>query len=745
MNWLGDDGSDTEVGFSISNDYAKRYNKWRQGEELERLKNKYGDVESDSSTSEEEDEDAVELTKDVEKQFLKTLSALKEKNPKIYDANVRFFEKKPDDRGSSEKKNKKEKNTPLTVAEYTRKQLLEKGHISDEEEKPLEEMTHVEQEQALKESFKDVLKDSDDEEDDWGGMFKKRTKTADELKKEDDDYREWLAGQKETIENDDTQKDLKTLHDYWTDPKLDEREAFLKDYILHKRYLEKDETDKIPSYEEIVNDSGESSDEFDQKQQQFEHKYNFRYEEPDQEFIKRYPRIMEQSLRKKDDKRKKHREDVKARKDAERAKKEEELKRLKTLKRQEIMDKIQQLQQITGNDEMPFDTNDVEGDFDPEEHDRRMAQLFSDEYYNVGGEDEKPDCPVVNEDLEIENWDEWDGREGNSQENIDRDELHCEDPGFIMDCDYDPNRNNNFQEEIIESTRNRRKRRKQSKFASVLAKPKPLFDPKDKTFEKYVDEYYSLDYEDLIGDIPCRFRYRKTVPNDFGLSVEEILAAPDRELNAWASLKKITRRRPDHNELNDVKTYQKKKQDWGLKKKILPTVFAPPDPDEEPKPETATGKKKKKRKLSEVDEKLIPPIEDQPKGKKKKKLEPEIVVEKIYKKKKNVEPEPEPIDNINDNQSPNKKKKKKRKAEDEPQGDSIVQKKKKKKMELVDKKQPVENGSANNKKSKKKGKNKKDFKNDKSNSNIKFSDERLRAFGINPKKFKNKNKNFNKR
>lgn len=59
-------------------------------------------------------------------------------------------------------------------------------------------------------------------------------------------------------------------------------------------------------------------------------------------------------MRKKDDRRKIHREEVKQRKQAERSKKDEELKRLKTLKKKEIMEKIQKLQHITGNQDIAF-------------------------------------------------------------------------------------------------------------------------------------------------------------------------------------------------------------------------------------------------------------------------------------------------------------------------------------------------------------------------------------------------------
>lgn len=74
--------------------------------------------------------------------------------------------------------------------------------------------------------------------------------------------------------------------------------------------------------------------------------------------IKRYPRTMENSARKTDDRRKIKRQETKDRKKKEKEEKMKELKKLQELKRNEIEEKLEKLKEITGNFDIAFEVGD---------------------------------------------------------------------------------------------------------------------------------------------------------------------------------------------------------------------------------------------------------------------------------------------------------------------------------------------------------------------------------------------------
>lgn len=417
------DSSDEEEdsgNLNINESYATSYNRFREKEQFQKLKDKYGEEaakktlnenedDSDDESSSSEDDEAEALTEQIERDFFKTMAYLKSKDPKIYDGKTTFFEE-----AELTAKDKKVKEKPLYIGDMERKVMLEKGGEFDEiddNELKAKSMgkSYVDEMQDLKDSFKKAHEDESDEDED--SLLKPKIKTEATKYQEEEDYKKWLAGQKVEIKDEKTKKELSGLRDFWTNKSLDKDEKFLRDYILKKGYLEEEETDDIES--KTLKDTNNSEDEkkleeFEEKQEEFEHKYNFRFEEPDQDFIKRYPRTMllQDTMRKKDNSRKRKREEVKARKLEEKQKKREELKQLKALKRKEIAEKIKTLQKVVGNkDFCPFKEQDIDDDFDPAEYDKRMSEVF-DNYNDEIEDTEKPvfsdlSDPELEDELEV--------------------------------------------------------------------------------------------------------------------------------------------------------------------------------------------------------------------------------------------------------------------------------------------------------------------------------------------------------
>lgn len=178
---------------------------------------------------------------------------------------------------------------------------------------------------------------------------------------------------------------------------------FLKNYILNRGWLDKRAKHR-PTYREIVKDTteeetyepapgpsgsnatalvDEDSDEFE-KAEEFETKYNFRFEEAEGNEITTHARDagIDKSVRKTDESRKVARQAVKDRKAALKLERAEELKRLKNLKRQEILDKLAQIRTVAGaTEDFDFDGVDLEGEYDPDAHASSMAKVFDERFY----------------------------------------------------------------------------------------------------------------------------------------------------------------------------------------------------------------------------------------------------------------------------------------------------------------------------------------------------------------------------
>ncbi|XP_054278378.1 protein FAM133-like isoform X1 [Macrosteles quadrilineatus] len=88
------------------------------------------------------------------------------------------------------------------------------------------------------------------------------------------EYRDWLRGQKEHVGNEQVKNDLDALHNFWTNPTLNKDEQFLRDYILNKKFLEPDDNFNLEEELKKLNDEEEEIE----KEFLYEHKYNCRFE-----------------------------------------------------------------------------------------------------------------------------------------------------------------------------------------------------------------------------------------------------------------------------------------------------------------------------------------------------------------------------------------------------------------------------------------------------------------------------------
>eukprot|EP00177_Eucheuma_denticulatum_P001920 GFKZ01003429.1.p1 GENE.GFKZ01003429.1~~GFKZ01003429.1.p1 ORF type:complete len:728 (+),score=216.51 GFKZ01003429.1:114-2297(+) len=527
-----------------------------------------------SSSSEEEDEFGELLTKGIDRRVRETLEAIRRKDPKIYDKSSHFFR----NRGNNEESSEEEKSIKddgaasedepvagwdaiesaanaemkkLTVKDYVRQRLLKDGRLSDSEDDADElegnsddDGEHGEKRQnSLDVSKNDgdlqmnggegvndstangertnglgkhvddntgsVVNDGDLEDEDSGDdFFSKKKKTAEEIEEEEKDFQIFL--QKKGKKSSGKAGEELLLHSYLENEKPDEKERFLRDFVLNNGWLDRNAGDapRANEYEIEVDtedpDKTDSDDEkkaeedekFEEKVDTFEAKYNFRFEDPEGTQIVSHGREIPNSMRRPDERRKRAREARRLRKQREKIDKIEEIKRLKSLKRKEIQARLIAIEEAAGEG-LDLSGMDLDGDFDPEEFNRQMEAKFGDEYY-------------ATKDTEMK-------------------ELADEGAANASERRFEGKRTEKVPEEIREDV------------------------------NKLVDEYYDLNYEDIVGGTPVRFKYKKVEAEAFNMTAEDILGMEDKDLNSLVSMKYLA----PYRSVRDTK-----KQSWRVREKL---------------------------------------------------------------------------------------------------------------------------------------------------------------------------------
>lgn len=575
---LEDSDSDHEEQLQINKKYAEDFQSRKQKEELKRVRFEVGrdllfGSDSDASTSESEDEDAELLTDKLDVDIVKTINALRNKDPRIYDRKQRFFQEEPDgdegvdeDESDDEQSKKREKR----FKDILREQVLEKIEKEEQGESvtlPAEEedddevdqkrgkasearsasrLAYDDTQKELRKAFIDSTKDSDnDSSSDHEGLLKVRSKQSAE--EEAAARRELLT---ELSKLEETTEATSDLVDHKGE--VQNGEKFLLDFFKKRAWVEKEDDsdsdgdDERPSFAAKTNDGNDSDASLEDldKTDDFEARYNFRFEEAAagvQSGAKlsniSYAREGVNTLRRNDEKRKAKREARKERKAADRKAKEEQLKRLKNAKRQEMEEKLKRVKAIIGDVEGRGAAIDeaaimklLEGDFDPDKFEELMNATYNESFYEGEESEWKTDQDVRNslqqdEDGELlVGQDDADGGLYDDGGDDDNDGDEQMDEGDQDDGDW-ADEEEEYQEEEPQE--------------SELEK---------KMKERMMEELYKLDYEDIVAGQPTRFKYRKVKPNRYGLSPEEILFAKDTTLKQYVSLKKMVpyREEPEH-------------------------------------------------------------------------------------------------------------------------------------------------------------------------------------------------------
>ncbi|KAI4694035.1 uncharacterized protein J4E84_002615 [Alternaria hordeiaustralica] len=531
-----DEGSDSDgggVSLKVNEEYARKFEHNKKRAEKFRLEEKYGkdkafqnggDESEDSEEGVEEDDAAELLDEDLDEQVNATLQALRAKDPRIYNKEVKFYrELEEGENGTGEKK----KEPSMTLRDYHTKNLLEGKYTAEDEDEDAPPKTYAQEQEDARQDLVKALKDADEEEDDDFIVAKEKPQKS--------------KSDKPKITAEDVEKADQ-------DP-----ETFLSNFMASRAWV----PTQSARFQPLLSDDEDE----DAAADEWENSYNLYFEDTTgaNEKIMTYARdAVASTTVRRDDKsgRRKAREAARQKREAERREKEQELARLRKLKVEDMENKVKQIRKIGGLSGRDFNIDEwkdvLEADWSDEQWDAEMQKRFGDAYYGDTVEDEeeggkkskKPKKPKFDDDIDIKDL-VPDFKDDSEEE---RPDLSSDEEMPDAEAEDDD-------EEAGTSSKKSSKQRKQER-----AEAKSTARRDRRLIENLVNQ--NLEYEAALAAKPSkaasRFRYRETSPTSFGLTARDILLADDKALNDFAGLKKLAAFRDPIKKKKDKKFLSKK-------------------------------------------------------------------------------------------------------------------------------------------------------------------------------------------
>jgi protein KRI1 len=504
------------------------------------VEEKYGkgralqDPAEDSEDSEEgvEEDDAAELLDEtLDDEVNATLQALRAKDPRIYNKDVKFYHEVDEDGDDA---NDAEKEQTMTLRQYHTKNLLE-GNFTGEDDEDAPPKTYAQEQEEARRNLVKEMHAAAEEDGEGDDFLVAKPKPA--------------SSKKDRVKI--TAEDVEQAD---KDP-----ETFLSNFMASRAW--------VPSGASRFKPLESDDDSEDAAADEWEHSYNLYFEDTAgaNEKIMTYARdaVASTTVRRDDATgRRKAREAARAKREAERRQKEQELARLRKLKVEEMEQKVQQIRKIGGLSGRDFKIDEwkgvLEADWSDDQWDAEMQKRFGDAYYegqDAGSDSDengakskkkKTKKPKFDDDIDIKDLipDFKDDEEERPDITLSSDEE---------DADAGAEEEEKDDEDDSKPAKSSKKRKQERADAKSAAR-------RDRRLiENLVDS--NLEYEAALATkpkAPTRFRYRETSPTTFGLTARDILLADDTQLNEFAGLKKLAAFRDPDKKKKDKKHLSKK-------------------------------------------------------------------------------------------------------------------------------------------------------------------------------------------